>query len=71
MNCLGFYVSAGGKEYSQQTLRSLAVVDESLINYDLIEALVCHVLASPQVPALRETTHTESLSVYISGTRYI
>ena len=32
------------QQYSQQTLRSLATVDESLVNYDLLEALIAHIL---------------------------
>lgn len=30
--------------YSEQTRRSLAAVDESLLNYELMEATVCHVV---------------------------
>lgn len=35
-------------QYSAATLRSLGNVDESLINYDLLEALMCHVMATQQ-----------------------
>lgn len=41
---------SGGREewqeagYSEATQRSLAVVDESLLNYDLLEALVVHIV---------------------------
>ena len=30
--------------YSQTTLKSLELVDESLLNYDLLEALVVHIV---------------------------
>ncbi len=33
------------------TLRSLAVVDEALINYDLLEALVAHLVARAPAPS--------------------
>ena len=39
---------APGQEYSQVTQRSLQTVDESLINYELLEALVCHIVSSQQ-----------------------
>ena len=39
---------AAGQEYSQVTQRSLQTVDESLINYELLEALVCHIVSSQQ-----------------------
>lgn len=32
-------------QYSEQTLRSLAVIDEALVNYDLLELLICHVVS--------------------------
>ncbi len=35
-------------QYSATTLRSLATVDESLINYELLESLVCHVVSTQQ-----------------------
>ncbi len=35
--------SGGLGPYSEQTLRSLALIDQQLLNYDLIEALVCQV----------------------------
>ena len=37
---------AGAGQYGEQTRQSLAVVDESLVNTDLIEAVVAHVLSS-------------------------
>ncbi|CAL8471800.1 g11342 [Coccomyxa elongata] len=36
-------------QYSAATLRSLATVDESLINYELLESLVCHVVSTQQL----------------------
>lgn len=39
---------AAGQEYSQATQRSLQNIDESLINYELLEALVCHIVSSQQ-----------------------
>ncbi len=33
-----------GSGYSTQTAKSLAVVDQSLLNFELLEALVVHVL---------------------------
>jgi len=36
------------QEYSQATERSLQNVDESLINYELLEALVSYIVSSQQ-----------------------
>ena len=33
-------------EYSEATRRSLAVADESILNFDLLEALVTHIVAA-------------------------
>ncbi len=35
-------------QYSAATLRSLSNVDEALINYELLESLVAHVVSSQQ-----------------------
>jgi len=37
---------SGGSTYSSETMHSLRNIDESLVNYDLIEALVSHVAAN-------------------------
>lgn len=44
------HAAGGNDEYSAATLRSLAVVDEALINNDLLEALVAHLVARGPVP---------------------
>lgn len=36
----------GARECSEATRRSLAVVDESVLNFDLLEALVAHIVAA-------------------------
>ena len=36
--------------YSAATLRSLAVIDEELINYELLEALVAHLITRDPAP---------------------
>jgi hypothetical protein len=45
------------EQYSEQTRRSLAVVDESILNYELLEALVCHIVgqAPPPLPGTAKT----------------
>ena len=40
----GFAVAAG-REYTAATQQSLRNVDESLINYELLDSLVCHIAA--------------------------
>lgn len=36
------------QEYSVMTVRSLANVDESLLNYELLERLMCHIIGNQQ-----------------------
>lgn len=49
-------------QYSAATLRSLANVDESLINYELLESLVCHVVASQQLDS-----NTNAILIFLPG----
>lgn len=39
-------VQGAVREYSEATRRSLAIVDESVLNFDLLEALVAHIVAA-------------------------
>lgn len=44
----GLGTDAPQGDYGEEVVRSLQVVDPALINYELIEALVCHVLEVQQ-----------------------
>jgi hypothetical protein len=41
----GSHSGAAGGSYSQETLQSLSNIDEGLVNTDLIEAMVAHLLS--------------------------
>ena len=59
--------SQQGLEYCRQTLQSLANIDEALVNYELLEALICRIIGQqdqqtgPQVCGLpRMQGHSRS-----------
>jgi HrpA-like RNA helicase len=51
------------QEYSQATARSLQNVDESLINYELMETLISHVVSSQQVTS----SEANAILIFLPG----
>ena len=54
---------AADQEYSQATARSLQNVDESLINYELLETLVSHVVSSQQATS----SEANAILIFLPG----
>lgn len=44
VQCEGPGQAGIGKQYSEQTLKSLEWIDQSLVNMDLIEQLICQIV---------------------------
>ena len=60
-------VAYGPSDYSQETKRSLLNVDESLLNYDLMEALICCIIGQVDTFPPTMLLHSMSQSKSLEG----
>lgn len=54
-------------EYSERTLKSLDCIDSSVINYELIQELIEHLVKETELVALSATQQSASILVFLPG----
>lgn len=54
-----------GAGYSQATEKSLQNVDEALVNYELLEALVCHLVSSQQPDSSSSSSSSDASAILV------